>query len=130
MDWPYHFSNLAPERVLHRRHLLDRYAQIAQLSVLLPLFLIRFLHITHDLLQYLAVSRKVKSGQKKHEKRSGSSSSLGKTATFILVVWGKLAWWMDGEVWLGWGTRREAIAAGFWVVWLGWCAVWETGDGK
>lgn len=130
MDWPYHFSSLSPDQVLNRRHLLDRYAQIAQLSVLLPLFLIRFSYITHDLLRYFAVSGKVKSAEKKHEKTSGSSRSGRNAAASILIVWRKHAWWMDGEVWAGWGTRREAITAGIWAVWLGCCVMWETGDGK
>ncbi|KAL9121468.1 MAG: hypothetical protein Q9187_001970 [Circinaria calcarea] len=126
MDWPYHFSKLGPEQVLQRRHLLDRYANMAQLSILLPLFLIRLTNISYRLLRYLAVYGKVESGEEEHGNTSGRRSR--NVAASILKVWRKLAWWMDGEVWVGWGTRKEAIAAAVWFVWLGWCVVRETGD--
>ncbi|MCJ1372574.1 hypothetical protein MMC20_003799 [Loxospora ochrophaea] len=120
MGWPYHFSSQTPDR----RALLDRYANIAQLSALIFVFAIRLFYV----LRY-SFNKLVQNGSsvKGHSKaRRSDFRPAGKWS--LLAISRRLSWWIDGEVAQGYGTWREWLLATAWAGWLLILTVKDTGD--
>lgn len=127
MNHPYHFVALDAEQELRRRHLLDSYAQFAQLSILL-LPLIYQLYLGIRLLA--GRFRKPNDYQSVKEHQSPVASEFKQPAAgFPSNVWARLQWALDEEIVKGWGTMQEWLVAGLWAIWLLMLAVKDTGDG-
>ncbi|KAI1812190.1 ferric reductase like transmembrane component [Poronia punctata] len=131
MSWPYQFIDLDDEQKQERRHTLDRYGLIAQLSVLVPIGLVLLYRLIKWTLAKASGSRSGRgtysavpgSPTLKHRrlKPTGSWKTRGR----------KLAWWLgDDFVVFGWnlGSRDTVIGGAIWTVWLLVLCVLETGD--
>lgn len=115
--------DLSDEQKDRRRQLLDRYALIAQLTMLIPLLITQ--------LSFL-FKRLWAPGSGRVKKERGSPLPANPPSRRIcpcLVTGRKVAWWLDGPIARGWGTRREWIVAGLWAAWLLVLVVKDTGDG-
>ncbi len=129
MEWPYHFVTLTDEEVAYRRIILDRYGIYAQLSALVPVLVYQLyrlgLCVSSERLRaasgYAQVPEAPGSPVRK-KNRLSSTRALGRH-------WRSLLWWLEGEVFVGWGLRRYWIAAILWASWLLFLAVHKTGDG-
>ncbi|KAI2631186.1 ferric reductase like transmembrane component [Xylaria nigripes] len=129
MGWPYQFLNLDTAQLEARRHKLDRYGLIAQLSALVPvaLFLLYRLvawgvaRVTGSARgSYAAVPSSPVSKQER-------SSLVGSWATRARRV----AWWFGDDVVLlgrNWGPRDQIIAGVGWGIWLFVLCVVDTGN--
>lgn len=127
MHYPYHFVALNDDQTARRRHLLDGYAQFAQLSILLVPLIFYLSRGIQLLLSKLSRQHGLQ-GAKEHGSpvvakfnRPAASSSRN--------VLARLRWALEDEVVEGWGTRQEWLVAGMWAMWLLLLAVKDTGDG-
>jgi hypothetical protein len=126
MSWPYHLLDLTHEQKHERRLLLDRYGVYAQLSALIPILGYQFYRLS----VWMYSER-----QRSKTKYSAipSSPTLKRTRTSASGTWAArtraLVWWLESEVAIGWGLRGQWIAAGFWVSWLLFLCVHQTGQG-
>ena len=122
----WHFVTLNAEQSARRRLLLDRYGQIAQLSALIPLLALP------TLLALRLASKKISTfvGPVEKEHQSPQVSRFPKTFKQPSNAWwGRLQWALDEEVVEGWGTSREWLIGGSWMLWLLVLIVKDTGDG-
>lgn len=130
MWFPYAFTNPDETGLQRRRHLLDRYGQVAQLSALIPLlafqapFLFRRLKSQFDSPR---IRRKAKQRTSPVVERFGALS--GKADGTRNSIWNRVAWRLDQELSPGWGTWRVLLVAASWMAWLFVLAVRDTGDG-
>ena len=117
MDLPYHFVTLDDAQNARRRQLLDRYGQLAQLSMLAPLvafqlsFGIRYL--------FSKLRRDGETQSKTRNQRPG----------LLTIQWRRFQWSLDDQIVEGWGTKRVWLCATLWAVWLVVLVVKDTGDG-
>ena len=127
MGFPYHFVNLDKSQLVRRRQLLDRYGQLAQISVIIIVllsYLVRFAF------RYMS---KRHFGTRKMNRATKARLSP-RTQTFnepplksFSSHW--LSWVLGEQLVQGWGTRKEWIIAGAWAAWLFVLVVRDTGDG-
>ncbi|KAI0857189.1 ferric reductase like transmembrane component [Xylaria cubensis] len=132
MGWPYEFVNLDTEQLQARRHTLDRYGLIAQLSTLVPVALVLlFRFVTW------AVARLTGSGRGTYAAVPDipDSPTLKRQRLSVVGSWNvsvrKVAWWFgDDVVFLGWnwGPRDQIIAGVVWTIWLLFLCVVGTGN--
>ena len=125
MQYQYSFVNLDDEQTARRRHLLDWYGQLAQLSILLlPLvyYLSRGIRLIATRIGAPKSDRFRKDRQSPVVSRfdEGSRGSL----------WGRVRWTLDDEILQGWGTSKECGIAVLWAIWMLMLAVRETGNGE
>lgn len=127
----YSFSSLDAQQLTHRRQLLDRYGQIAQLSALLPLVVIHASLLLRSIVDKYACF--ILGSSQKERQSPRVSTFRHSTAGAWKVKWRRLNWALDNEVlngWDGYGTRREWVIAGLWALWLLLLVAKDTGDGK
>jgi hypothetical protein len=130
MSWPYHFVDLTQEEIIKRRILLDRYGVYAQLSALIPVLAFQlyrlgawvYLQRKRTEVRYTAVPDTPGSPFQK-QNRVSTSGRLARR-------WRLALWWLEGEVYPGWGLRGHWIAGLTWASWLLFLTVHKTGDGK
>lgn len=130
MSWPYHFVDLTEEEIISRRILLDRYGVYAQLSALVPVLAFQL----YRLGAWLYLQRK-RTEVRYTEISSTPGSPLQKqnrlsTPGGLARHWRSALWWLEGEVYPGWGLRGHWIAGMTWASWLLFLAVHKTGVGK
>ena len=125
MGFPYHFVDLNNEQNLRRRQLLDGYGQFAQLSILLlPLVC----QLCFGLRLLISRTWPFKSQTvKEHQSPvvSGFKQSPRGNLTNLLT---RVRWFLDEEVFVGWNTRQEWLAAILWTMWLLVLVFRNTGD--
>ena len=126
MSFPYHFVDLNNEQNLRRRQLLDGYGQFAQLSILLlPLVY----HIGFGLRLLISRTWPFKSPQtvKAHQSPVVSGFRQRPKGKFTNLLT-RIRWFLDEEVFVGWNTRQEWLAAILWTMWLLVLVFRDTGD--
>jgi hypothetical protein len=120
----YDFVVLDDAQKKSRRHLLELYPFVAQVSVLAVFALVQ-------LCFFLSwISRRGLDYERPRSpsftKRSdGSWTWLRKS----LQGWDKMMWWMKKPVIDNWGTRAEWLGGGIWTVWLLYLCIANTGNG-
>jgi hypothetical protein len=120
----YDFVTLDDAQKKSRRHLLELYPFVAQVSVLAVFALIQ-------LCFFLSwISRRGLDYERPRSpsftKRSdGNWTWLRKS----LQGWDKMMWWMKKPVIDNWGTRGEWLGGGIWTVWLLYLCIVNTGNG-
>lgn len=98
--WPYQFVSLSQEEILQRRELLDLRGSIAQWSLLVATFAIKYY-------------------------QSWVTASVQDNGTRRQPV----SWW-DRPIVTGWlESRRQYALCGLWLLWLLSLSVWNSGDG-
>ena len=129
MKLPYRFITLTSAETAHRRHLLDYYGLVAQISSFLILLFVFSISFTFHFIQ-----KRIGDGKRRKERQSPRVSTFhqsGKVAapSFGTLAWRRFRWALDEEVFLGWGTKQEWRVGGLWTAWLFVLAVRDTGDG-
>ncbi|KAI1427711.1 ferric reductase like transmembrane component [Xylaria sp. FL1777] len=129
MGWPYQFVDLDAEQLQARRHALDRYGLIAQLSTLVPVALF----LLYRLVAWGIV--KLTGSDRGRYAAVPDSPTLKRQRLSVVGSWrtgaGKVAWWFgDDVVFLGWnwGPRDQIIAGAVWTIWLLVLCVVGTGN--
>jgi hypothetical protein len=130
MSWPYHFVDLTQEDIIRRRILLNRYGVYAQLSALVPVLAYQL----YSLGVWVSSKRKrTEVGYTEVPSSPGSPfqkqirlATNGRLAKY----WRLALWWLEGELFPGWGLRGHWIAGLTWASWLLFLCVHKTGDGK
>lgn len=124
----YSFINLTKEQVHDRRVLLDRYALIAQWSVVVLLFAFQL----HHLLSWL--SRRC--GQNDEEETPSSpylkaEAENNKTSSIRSIQRrvAKVSWYLGDEIIAGFGTKAEWLYGALWTIWLLTLCIMDTGNG-
>ncbi|KAF2964719.1 hypothetical protein GQX73_g8854 [Xylaria multiplex] len=131
MGWPYQFVDLDAEQLQARRHTLDRYGLIAQLSALVPIALFLFY-------RFLAWGVAKATGSDRGSYAAvPDSPTLKRQRLSVVGLYStnarKIAWWFGDDVvflgW-GWGPRDQIIGGVVWTMWLLALCVVGTGNGK
>ncbi len=128
MGFPYYFVALDGEQESRRRELLDRYAQSAQLSILLlPLIY----QLSYGLWLLVGRSKSQREFQPGKQYQSPIvSNRISPAKTLPSSSWHRVRWALNEEFVEGWGTRQEWLIATLWTGWLLVLTVKDTGDGK
>lgn len=130
MSWPYRFIfTLTPEETAHRRYLLDSYGQLAQLSLLFPLVCLQLLFAFHFIFGRVLSFLKRNDNKAPAEQEKLSLSSRATLEPLIKAA-RRLDWFLDDEIWPGWGTWKQASFGILWGIWLLMLVIRDTGDGK
>ena len=116
MGFPYRFVNLDHEQDLKRRQLLDRYGQLAQLSILLlPLIY----YLSNGLRLLISRIWLFKPPQAGKEHQSPVVSSFRKPPTSLSTrLLARTRWFLDEDILPGWNTRQVWLIASLWMMWL------------
>ena len=127
----YRFVTLTDEEVQQRRVLLDWYANLAQVSVLIPVLAVQGYFLAEWATQKWAGRSDGASPRSPHLKdlRPRGWLAVGE----LRLHWRRFAWWCGDSIdVLGWhvGTRGEVLAAGGWMAWLLCLCFLQTGDGE
>ena len=130
MDWPYHFNDLTDTEKQQRRALLDTYGNIAQSSILLPLFVIQCAFAISWLNRRRQTQKEFEVPTSPHLKDSRYRRSKWLKRATIVVR--KVQWWLGDDQRLGdvEGTRGQVLFALGWLVWLAWLCFAHTGKGE
>ncbi|KAI3325834.1 ferric reductase like transmembrane component [Xylariaceae sp. AK1471] len=129
MKWPYQFVDLDAAQKQARRHALDRYGLIAQLSTLAPVAVFLLYHLVR-----WAIARVTGSIRGTYAAVPGSPASKRRRLSVVgswIATARKIAWWLgDDAVFLGWswGPRDQIIAGVVWTIWLLVLCVVDTGN--
>lgn len=130
MGFIHSFVKLDEGQLIRRRHLLDYYANVAQLSslvALLAISLVRWSHLTSN--NYLHLL-----GRREKERQSPRASRFPRSsATSSASIWKRFDWYLDDRIVdssIGWGARREWLVACVWTFWLLGLVFVETGNGR
>ncbi|KAE8445606.1 hypothetical protein EG329_013240 [Mollisiaceae sp. DMI_Dod_QoI] len=124
MGWPYHLLDLTHDEKHQRRLALDRYGVYAQLSALIPILAYQLYRLaawvySERLRAKARYSAVPSSPSLKHDRTSTAETALSRWRAFV--------WWLEGEVAPNWGLRIHWLAGGFWMAWLLFLCVHETG---
>ena len=123
----WHFVALNPAQTSHRRELLDRYGQVAQISALIPLLAFPAYRALYNAVKRFKTDV---DGPAQKERQSPQVSGFPTKFDNASGNWrGRVQWALDEDVAEGWGTRRQWGIAGLWTLWLLLLAMNETGDG-
>ncbi|KAI0814235.1 ferric reductase like transmembrane component [Xylaria sp. FL0064] len=129
MAWPYQFVDLDKAQLQARRHTLDRYGLIAQLSTLVPIVVFLLYRVVA-----WGVAKATGSGRGTYA-AVPDSPTLKRQRLTAVGSWRtaarKVAWWFgDDVVFLGWnwGPRDQIIAGAVWTMWLLVLCVVNTGN--
>ncbi|KAK5173785.1 uncharacterized protein LTR77_002466 [Saxophila tyrrhenica] len=130
MRWPYHFIDLTDAQKHQRRELLDKHANIAQFSAIVPLLVIQLWSGFSWLRKTWQNHNDLDLPSSPYRKDVSARSPRGLDHARVLLR--KVRWWLGEEQRLGdiVGTRGQVIFALSWMVWLFWLCFAETGDGK
>ncbi|KAK3713030.1 hypothetical protein LTR37_008715 [Vermiconidia calcicola] len=129
MGWRYHFIDLTDAQKHERRELLDRYAWIAQRSVILPLLVMQCYFLASWIRRRWANNADATAPSSPYlkEKRLGSWA-----ITRALKSRAKgLAWWLGGEAEMygsSLGSRGQVLIALAWTMWLLILCFADTGE--
>jgi hypothetical protein len=130
MSWPYHFVDLTQDDIIKRRILLNRYGVYAQLSALVPVLAYQLYRLG------VWVSSQRKRTQVEYTKVSSTPGSPFQKQIRLALSgglakrWRSTLWWLEGELYPGWGLRGHWIAGLAWASWLLFLSVHKTGDGE
>jgi hypothetical protein len=131
MNWPYQFLDLDAAQTQARRHALDRYGLIAQLSTLVPVALF----LLYRLVTW-AIARATGSSRGTYA-AVPASPGLKRRRLSLLGSWNasarKVAWWFGDDVlFMGWnwGPRDQMVVGVLWTIWLLILCVVGTGNGQ
>jgi len=131
MGWPYQFVTLDPAQAQARRHVLDRYGLIAQLSTLFPVVLF----LLYRLVSW-TIAKASSSGRGTYTAVPGSPSLKHQRLT-PAGSWNakarKVVWWLGDDVVVfgsNWGPRDQIIGGVVWAVWLLILCIVNTGNGE
>ncbi|KAI1822196.1 ferric reductase like transmembrane component [Xylaria intraflava] len=130
MGWPYQFVSLDDAQTEARRHKLDRYGLVAQLSALVPVALF----LLYRLIAWGVARAKGSSRLGRYSALPGSPiSKRERLSLFGSFTTGarRVVWWFgDDVVFLGWnwGPRDQIIAGVGWTIWLLVLCVVDTGN--
>jgi hypothetical protein len=130
MSWPYNFVDLTQDDIIKRRILLNRYGVYAQLSALVPVLAYQLYRLG------VWVSSQRKRTQVGYTKVSSTPGSPFQkqirlaTSGGLAKRWRSTLWWLEGELYPGWGLRGHWIAGLAWASWLLFLSVHKTGDGE
>ncbi|KAJ3579127.1 hypothetical protein NPX13_g1436 [Xylaria arbuscula] len=129
MSWPYQFLDLDTAQKQARRHALDRYGFIAQLSALVPIALF----LLYRLVAW-GIARATGSDRGSYA-TVPNSPVLKRQRLSAVGSWSahsrRIAWWFGGDVvFLGWnwGPRDQMILGTAWAIWLLTLCVVGTGN--
>ena len=130
MGWPYHFIDLTGAQKQERRELLDRYATLAQVSVLAPLLVIQCYFFLSWLSRRGQDAKPPASPWRKGE-RLGHRIGIASMG----LMWRRFGWWCGEPVEMGSGAfylglRGEVLAAAGWLAWLLSLCFLQTGKGE
>ena len=129
MAWPWRFVTLSEEELTLRRQLLDRHGAYAQLSAAVPVLVYLLYRLG---VWVLSQRRRVDPGYQALPSRTGSVPRKGRKFSSVGALksqWRLVSWWLDGQAFVGWGTRGHWIAGVSWTSWLLFLSVHQTGDG-
>lgn len=127
----WHFANLNKEQKLERRHLLDTYAAVAQISIFVPVLALQiYFLVAWVQRKKWGMSAEAEVPSSPYLKRARSAQawwSLGG----LRRIWRKGAWWAGErvEVWGFEALRGEMVVAGCWMGWLMLLCVVQTKGG-
>ncbi|KAI0103295.1 ferric reductase like transmembrane component [Nemania sp. FL0031] len=129
MGWPYQFVDLDAAQLQARRHALDRYGLIAQLSALVPVALFLLFRLVAWVTAKATGSSRgtyaaVPNSPVSKQQRLSTVGSWSATAR-------KVAWWFGDDVVLlgwNWGPRDQLIGGVAWAMWLFILCVVGTGN--
>lgn len=126
----WHFANLNEEQKLERRHLLDTYAAVAQISVFVPILALQIYFLVAWVQRKWGMSAEAEVPSSPYLKKARSVQawwSLGG----LRRIWRKVVWWAGEkvEVWGFEALRGEMVVAGCWMGWLVLLSVVQTKGG-
>jgi hypothetical protein len=124
MAWPYHFVDLDKDQRHLRRDLLDRYGAYAQLSAFVPLLVYQLYR-----LGVWATSGRERSQKYSSVPSSPSLKNSRLSAGVLRKQWRHIMWWLEDELYVGWGLKGHWIVGVLWAAWLMFLSVHKTGDG-
>lgn len=131
----YHFVDLTEQQRYERRHLLDRYAFLAQISAIVLLLTIQIYFAVISLWRRWRSapgsgneSSAPSSPYAKHEGIAAAARPVDSTA--LTVFWRKSMWWLGEEISMLQSTRGEVLFSTVWSLWLLVLCFAQTGDGK
>ncbi|EMD01164.1 hypothetical protein BAUCODRAFT_200000 [Baudoinia panamericana UAMH 10762] len=126
MGWAYRFLDLTQDQKQHRRQLLDTYAAVAQVSVIIPLLIAQCYFFATWLMrrsQHRSDNEPPRSPHGHNAKHDGSRA--------YAVLARKVSWWLSDPLDLfGYhvGTKGELIGAFIWTSWLLTLCFLQSGD--
>ncbi|KAL8690084.1 MAG: hypothetical protein Q9218_004398 [Villophora microphyllina] len=129
MLFQYSFVGLDEAQLQKRRHLLDTYGQIAQLSALVPLLAWQLLLVVRSIRnrsQLSHHSRQTKAPSSPVVERFAKDASTAKRRS--VSRWKRFNWFLGDELAQDWGTWRVLLVAALWATWLFVLAFTETGE--
>jgi len=133
MPLSWHFLDLSPEQKQARRHHLDHYAFIAQISVFVPLLLLQVYFLVTWISGRLTRDRH---GESDVPSSSIRKERMSEALGFVDKVkyWKRrTVWWAGEPIEFGdWYVARkgEVIVGLVWMIWLLGLCVAQTGDGE
>ena len=130
MGRPYHFNDLSDAQKIERRVLLDRYANIAQLSTLFPVLAVQVYFFGTRWSRRWASQAERDAPSSPYLKEGRLEHRLGsKRFKLRLRRW---AWWLGENVQFGgvhFESRGQVLAEFAWMAWLVVMCVLQTGEG-
>ncbi|KAI1264483.1 ferric reductase like transmembrane component [Xylariaceae sp. FL1019] len=129
MSWPWQFVDLDDAQKIARRHALDRYALVAQLSALAPVIAFLLYRATK-----WAIAKATGLSRGSYSALPGSPVAKQRRSTSIgswTARWRKLAWWLSDDIVIlgwNWGPRDQMIGGVIWGLWLCALSVKDTGN--
>ncbi|KAL8714255.1 MAG: hypothetical protein Q9220_001984 [cf. Caloplaca sp. 1 TL-2023] len=127
MDLKYHFTSPDEAQLRQRRHLLDTYGQLAQLSALIPLLAFQIPTCIKWLRsRYQVLDKKGKEHASPVASRFKEQILSDKKTPVSL--WARFKWILDQEIAQGWGVWKVLLSAVLWTSWLLFLAIKDTGD--
>ncbi|KAL8924802.1 MAG: hypothetical protein Q9172_002517 [Xanthocarpia lactea] len=132
MPISYAFTTINEAQIQRRRYLLDSYGQLAQWSVLFPLFTYQTLLFSRFLFHKSVASSKEKTKRHASPLVSRFDEQSVTLKSSEVSRWNLFQWLLDQDVLLGvssssGGTWRVLLIASAWTIWLSVLAVRDTG---
>lgn len=130
MQFPYSFTSPSEAQLQRRRHLLDTYGQLAQVSALIPLLACHVpLLVRFAWRRFLSAQspRQAKGHASPVTSRFGEQSE--RTEHIRVKQLGHVQWLLDQKIYRGWGAWKVLLIAVLWTTWLFILAVRDTEDG-
>lgn len=128
MAWPWAFVSLDAAQIAHRRELLDRYANIAQVSAIVPVLVVQIIVLVQWLHQRSITRSALETPSSPAVKHAGNGGHMTRLAACIR----KWLWWCGGDVQLAGimlGMKGEVLGGTAWAGWLLILVVVQTEDG-
>ena len=131
MGFLYSFTTPDAAQLKEWRRLLDFYGQFAQLSALIPLLAYPVFYYAN---KFLSERFRLLSGKAPPKERTSPIVSRFGDQTQDEISprdtrWARIEWFLDSEIWQGWGTWRELLIGTLWALWLLFLCIKDTKDG-